>query len=168
MLWSSGICVPICLVALLDVWKQRQSSISVALWPITTARTLIAHSHPSSIPWMSRCPYEFRPILDVKKSSHGLPLNDGHKPSSTYVPWLSVFGLFGRPFSTWSRTSIDCTVDGGGQRGLRKKFSFYFFVIYFQFIIARMPSTHKLSKVNEDINIIALLNYQNSIIIFNS
>jgi hypothetical protein len=44
------------------------------------------------------------------------------------------------------------------------------FLKYFQFIIARMPSTHKLSKVNEDIynNIIALLNYQNSITIFNS
>ena len=92
--------------------------------------SLVAHSHPSSIPWMSRCPYEIRPILDVKKSSNGLLLHDGLKPSSTYVPWLSVFGLFGRPFSTWSRTSIDCTVDGGGQRGLRKIFSFHFFEIF--------------------------------------
>jgi hypothetical protein len=106
--------------------------------------TLVAHSHPSSIHWTSRCPNLFRPILDVKNSSHGLPLNDGHKPSSTYVPWLSVFRLFGRPFSTWSRTSMDCTVDGGGQRGLRKFFSFHF-LKYFQFIIPCMPSTHKLN-----------------------
>jgi hypothetical protein len=49
-----------------------------------------------------------------------------------------------------------------------ENFWHFIFLKYFQFIIARMPSTHKLSKVNEDINIIALLNYQNSIIIFNS
>ena len=42
-------------------------------------------------------------------------------------------------------------MDGGGQRGLRKKFSIYFFEIYFQFIIARMLSEHKLSEVNEDV-----------------
>jgi hypothetical protein len=94
------------------------------------ACTLVEHSHPSSIPWMFRCPYEFRPILDVKKSSHGLPLNDGLKPSWTYVPRLSVFGLFRRPFSTWRRTSIDCTVNGGGQRGLRKFLALNFFEIF--------------------------------------
>jgi hypothetical protein len=33
------------------------------------ADALVAHSHPSSIPWTSRCPNLFRPILDVKKTT---------------------------------------------------------------------------------------------------
>ncbi len=59
--------------------------------------SLVALSHPSSILWTFLCPNEFRSILNVEKSSDGLPLNDGLKPSSTYVPGLCVFGLFGRP-----------------------------------------------------------------------
>ena len=55
---------------------------------LVTIVPLVAQSHPSSIPWTSRCPNEFRPILVVKKSSHGLLINDGLKPSQTYVPWL--------------------------------------------------------------------------------
>ncbi len=67
----------------------------------------LAHSHPSSIPWTPRCPNEFRPILDVKKSSHGLPINDGLKPSATYVPWLSIFGSFRRLSNFLSLKKLD-------------------------------------------------------------
>jgi hypothetical protein len=82
-----------CLTA--DAWgSKRRSFLGVtAHW--LEIRSLVADSRPSSIPWTSRCPNEFRPILDVKKSSNGLTINDGLRPSSTYVPWLSVFGLFG-------------------------------------------------------------------------
>ena len=56
-------------------WEVAYITTREKSYPILST-SLVAHSNPSSIPWTSRCPNEFRHILDVKKTSHGLSIND--------------------------------------------------------------------------------------------
>ena len=100
--------------------------------------------------WSASCSlahrYKFARLLQRKQSKFSSSANHNSLSLSAHCLFMyfDYISLINGDLVTTTIGIVEVVLHGGGHRGLRKNFSFYFFK-YIKFIIARMPRTHKSS-----------------------